>query len=190
MVFVAGLGNPGQRYADTRHNVGFMVIERLAQRWHISLGDDVGGARTGVGRISEQPVTLVEPQRYMNLSGEVVAPLRADGAALIVVHDDVDVPCGQLRVKRGGGDGGHRGVASIALCCGAEFDRVRVGVGRPSDGHDTSAHVLAPFGADEQEVIGTAIERAADAVEALLSEGLDAVMNRFNQRVPVAAPAK
>jgi PTH1 family peptidyl-tRNA hydrolase len=190
MVFVVGLGNPGRRYADTRHNVGFMVIERLAQRWHIPLGDDVGGVRIGGGRIKEQQATLVEPHRYMNLSGEAVAPLRADGDALIVVHDDVDLPCGQLRVKRGGGDGGHLGVASIALCCGAEFDRVRVGVGRPSDEHDTAAHVLAPFGSDEQEVIATAIERAADAVEALLSEGLEAAMNRFNQRVPMAAPAK
>jgi PTH1 family peptidyl-tRNA hydrolase len=190
MHMVVGLGNPGRRYAATRHNVGFMVIERLARRWRIAMADDAEGLRIGTGRFAGGPVMLVEPQQYMNRSGETLAPLRERvGAPMIVVHDELDIPFGQLRVKRGGGSGGHRGVTSLAAACGAEFDRVRVGVGRPAPGEDAVAHVLSPFTADEQAQLDTVIERAADAVEVLINDGLEMAMNRFNQRVPVAARA-
>jgi len=193
-----GLGNPGRGYAATRHNVGFMVIERLAERWRIDLAP-CKGVRSGRGQFRDSSVLLVEPQRYMNLSGEALVeavpdlerddrdaelavPRAGHRDDVIVVHDDIDLDCGQLRIKRGGGSGGHRGVASIADRCGADFLRVRVGVGRPAVGEDAVAHVLAPFADTERDTVATAIELAADAVESLISDGIEMTMNRFNRR--------
>lgn len=193
MYVVVGLGNPGQRYVETRHNVGFMVVDHLSERWHIALGPTIDGVRVGRGRWSGLPVALVEPQRYMNLSGEALAPVLdelTDGretTELVVVHDDIDLPYGQLRVKRGGGTGGHRGLESISACSGSDFTRVRVGVGRPAPSEDAAAYVLAAFSPEERRNLADVLERAADAVEALLREGLQATMNRFNQRVPSTA---
>lgn len=200
MYVVVGLGNPGQRYAGTRHNVGFMVIERLAERWSVALAES-GGVRMGRGEFSGTAIVLVEPRRYMNLSGEAVvdalpnlkrsmADTSAEGWGadeIIIVHDDIDLPCGQLRIKRGGGSGGHRGVASIAAQCGADSLRVRVGIGRPAAGGDAAGHVLEPFVADERHTIGTAIERAAEAVESLIRDGLEVTRNRFNRRAAITA---
>jgi PTH1 family peptidyl-tRNA hydrolase len=193
MHVVVGLGNPGQRYVETRHNVGFMVVDHISERWHIALGPTIKGVRLGRGCWSGLPVALVEPQRYMNMSGEALDAVRdelTDGGEtheLIVIHDDIDLPYGQLRVKRGGGTGGHRGLESISAFYGFDFIRVRVGVDRPALGEEAAAHVLSPFSAAERPGLTGLIERAADAVEALLREGLQATMNRFNQRVPATA---
>jgi len=201
MYVVVGLGNPGRRYATTRHNVGFMIIEQLARRWQIALAP-ADSACIGRGAYRDTQVTLMQPQRFMNLSGDAVVATvpelerSADGIEtdaanpmqLVVIHDDLDLPCGRLRVKRGGGSGGHRGVESIAARCGTEFFRIRVGIGRPAPGHDAAAHVLEPFAPDEEKLIAEAIVRAGDAVEMLISDGVTATMNRFNQRG--ATPAR
>ncbi|MBI4518204.1 MAG: aminoacyl-tRNA hydrolase [Deltaproteobacteria bacterium] len=189
MYLVVGLGNPGRRYAATRHNVGFMVIERLAERWRIELTRAMPGLKIGEGGVAGQAVRLVEPERFMNTSGEALLPLQPQAASLIVIHDDIDLAYGQLRVKRGGGAGGHRGVASIMECSGADFVRVRLGVGRPQPGEDAVAHVLAAFRPEELEHLAPLLETAADAVETVLREGLEAAMNRFNQRRPAVAGA-
>lgn len=176
--------------------MGFMVIERLAERWRIPLCVN-GGVRIGRGRFRDVPVILIEPQRYMNLSGETLVDALPeldhgqDGTSLakprtaeiVVVHDDLDLARGQLRVKRGGGAGGHRGVASIAARSGADFLRIRLGVGRPPEGEDAAEYVLAPLSDEEREELAATIERAAEAVESLVSSGLEATRNRFNQRV-------
>ena len=197
MYVVVGLGNPGRRYAASRHNVGFMVIERLSDRWRIPLTVD-DAVRMGSGEFREASVTLVEPQRYMNLSGDALVdalpelePTTGDerdaSTELIVVHDDMDLARGRLRIKRGGGSGGHRGVESIAMKIGTDFLRVRVGVGRPADGEDAATHVLSSLDADERAELASVVERAADAVESLICDGLEATRNRFNQRAATAA---
>lgn len=186
MKFVVGLGNPGTRYAHTRHNVGFMTIEHLSQHWRIGLDQTTPGLRVGTGRIEATPVALLQPLRYMNRSGEALRelpmPWRAED--LIVVHDDIDLPDGQLRVRHDGGSGGHRGVESLIAVCGPEFDRVRVGVGRPADDTEPAEYVLLELGKEELETLRGTAKRAAMAVECLLREGLQRAMNRFNVRAP------
>lgn len=182
MHVVVGLGNPGRRYAATRHNVGFMVIEELAQRWGVPLH---AGPHVALGetRRADAPVALALPQRYMNRSGEALATLDWPAAAeWIVVHDDLDLPCGRLRVKRGGGAAGHRGIESIGAWRGTDFTRVRVGIGRPVGDEPVVDYVLAPFAADQLPAMSEAIPRAADAIETVIAEGLTKAMNRFNQR--------
>jgi PTH1 family peptidyl-tRNA hydrolase len=190
MDVVVGLGNPGPSYVTTRHNVGFMVIERLAERWQIELNRSTDDLRFGLGRYRDRGVGLVQPQSFMNLSGEALLPfveeLGTQTASLIVVHDDIDLPFGQLRLKRGGGTGGHRGLESLVGRFGAGFDRVRVGVGRPKEGGDAAGWVLSSFAPEEQEVLAAVVDTAAEAVEALIDVGIVAAMNRYNQRVPGA----
>ncbi|MDX2171365.1 MAG: aminoacyl-tRNA hydrolase [Deltaproteobacteria bacterium] len=180
MWMVVGLGNPGAAYASTRHNVGFMVIDRLAQRWHAQL-DAVGATRAAHADVRGRPVLLVQPQRYMNRSGEALASLpdpATDG--MIAIFDDLDLPIGRLRVRSGGGSGGHRGVQSLLEHWGAEFVRVRVGIGRPAPGQRVDDYVLTPPDEKESAALTAALERAADAVECVLGDGLIAAMNRFN----------
>jgi PTH1 family peptidyl-tRNA hydrolase len=195
---VVGLGNPGAEYAETRHNAGFCVVEALARRWG-------GRFRRGLFAQSEtcrapfagRPVLLVKPMTYMNLSGKALVPLlRREGASaarLVVVHDDMDIPLGRLRLRSGGGSGGHRGVASIIASMGTDaVARVRVGIGRPPDGIDAAQYVLSPVRGGERALWLQAVELAADAVEAVLRDGLERAMERFNgaregQR-PGAAP--
>lgn len=192
MRVVVGLGNPGPAYAGTRHNVGFAVVEELVGRWRLGLGPSRGGLRMAKGTVAGELVMLIEPQLYMNRSGIAV---RAGGAAvetpaLIVIHDDLDLELGCVRVKRGGGTGGHRGLESMVECCGADFTRVRIGVGRPPISDEAAAYVLSAFRPGEQELARAAIERAADAVECVLREGEETAMNYFNVRTRGAsAPA-
>jgi len=188
MRVVVGLGNPGCAYATTRHNVGFHVVEELTRRWHIVMGAIFQDRRTAGGTIAGIPVLMVEPQRYMNLSGIALSGMEPPitAADLIVIHDDIDLEIGRLRIKIGGGAGGHNGVQSIAEHFAADFVRVRVGIGRPPVGRETADHVLSAFDSHEQEVITLAVRRAADAVECILCEGENTAMNRFNTR-PVAA---
>lgn len=183
---VVGLGNPGAEYARARHNVGFMTLERLAERWQIRLGPERSGLRTGCGVVAGKAVLLVEPRLYMNLSGEALrrieAPWRIED--VLVVHDDIDLPFGRIRVRHDGGSGGHRGLISLVDPWGPEFDRVRVGVGRPPQGMDPADHVLQRLTEAEFTELRGVIERASNAVECLLAEGLSAAMNRFNAREP------
>lgn len=189
MKVICGLGNPGERYRLTRHNVGFRVVDLLADRWGLTGQGRVrdGAAQLEV-RLEEPPekVLLVKPLRYMNLSG---GPLRAairqsnvDPAEdLLVVTDDVDLPLGRLRLRREGSAGGHNGLRSvIASLGGTDFPRLRVGIGRQGTSRATVDHVLSTFRTDEQELATEAIATAADAVETWLAEGIDAAMNAFN----------
>lgn len=189
MWVVVGLGNPGPRYAHTRHNAGFLVVDSLARRWRIPMELDVSGRlRHGSGTIRDRAVMLMQPQTYMNCSGEPIAGAIAADDQVIAVFDDLDLPEGGLRVRGGGGAGGHRGVASLLEHVGDRFLRVRVGIGRPSAGEDVAAYVLEPLAADAAQRLADAAERAADAIECVLVEGLSAAMNRFNAR-PASASA-
>lgn len=192
MRVIVGLGNPGDRYASTRHNVGARVIERASAHWAIPL-KTVESARTGTGRIgpATQPVdvALAVPHAWMNQSGPVVAELLTRLGCqvqdLVVVHDDLDLAPGRLRFKRSGGAGGHNGVSSvIAELRTEQFARLKVGIGRPPSGVDPADYVLEPFAKDEASVIEASVDRAVQALECLVVEGIEAAMNKFNVKEP------
>lgn len=187
MKLIVGLGNPGPAYAATRHNVGFLVVERLAVRFEIAVESRRFKGRFGKGRWAAESVGLLEPGTFMNASGEAVlaAVRELDVAAseLVVVYDDVDFPLGTVRIAQRGSHGGHKGIRSIIAELGTEeFARARVGVGRPTVRGDVSEWVLSPFGEDEIEARDQAIERAAEAVETILRRGVTAAMNQYNRR--------
>lgn len=182
---VVGLGNPGPKYAGTRHNAGAMVADLLANRVGGRWKSHRGRADLVEGRLAGQRVTLVRPRAYMNESGGPVAAVRdffkVPVESIVVIHDELDLPFGVLRVKRGGGDGGHNGLRSLRSALGTgEFARVRVGIGRPPGRQDPADYVLRDFSAAERKELGVQLELAADAVEALLMDGLEATQNRFN----------
>jgi peptidyl-tRNA hydrolase, PTH1 family len=183
---VVGLGNPGRRYSATRHNVGFDVAERLAERWSFGAPSDRFGSLAADGRIGDARAIIARPQRFMNCSGGPVAALagfhKVPADHTVVVHDEVDLPFGQVRVKAGGGHGGHNGLRDLVQHFAADFLRVRVGVGRPPEGWDTADYVLGRWTPTEQEALPAVIDTAADAVEAVLQDGALAAMNRFNVR--------
>ncbi len=185
MKMIAGLGNPGEAYANTPHNVGFDVVDLLAKRldsgWKNSSGFH---ARVTRVTYAGETVWLVKPQTFMNLSGTSVAPLlRYYGgtpADLTVVLDDADLPLGRLRIRASGGSGGHRGLASVIEALGTEaFPRVRLGVGREERG-GLIGHVLGKFGEDRLSLVRATIEAAADAVQCSTANGLNEAMNRYN----------
>lgn len=194
MKVVCGLGNPGDRYRLTRHNVGYRVVDLLADRWEVSKGRARDGAAT-VEVARDEPVgrvLLVKPVRFMNRSG---APLRAavrsvnanPESDLLVVADDVDLPLGRIRIRREGSAGGHNGLRDIIEALGTEqFARLRVGIGRNGE---TVDHVLSTFSRAEEELASAAIATAADAVERWLAEGVEAAMNTFNG-LDLGAPAE
>jgi peptidyl-tRNA hydrolase, PTH1 family len=191
---IVGLGNPGDRYRGTRHNVGARVIERASAQWSIPL-KTAGPVRMGTGRIgpTDKPVevALAIPLTWMNQSGtavvEVLARLGCAPQDLTVVHDDLDMEPGRLRLKRSGGAGGHNGVASIMAELGTDqFCRLKVGIGRPAPGADPADYVLELFAKDDAPVIEASIEQAVQALECALVEGMDAAMNRFHIRGPEA----
>jgi PTH1 family peptidyl-tRNA hydrolase len=186
---IVGLGNPGRQYAAHRHNIGFQCVDLLARRHAIAVDRPQSGAFTGQGWPAcageRRKVLLVKPQTYMNLSGRAVGQLlrfyRVEPADLLVIHDDLDLDPGRIRLRPGGSSGGQNGVKSIIEHLGTqEFGRLRVGVGRPPGRMDPAAYVLQPFSAAEEEEMGVVRERAADAAEAWLFEGMTAAMNRFN----------
>ena len=186
LTLVVGLGNPGPAYAATRHNVGFFVVDELANRLGGKLKPVKGRRADAVeGRLEGQRVVLAEPSSYMNESGGPVSSLasfyKLDVGALIVVHDELDIPFGTVRLKRGGGDNGHNGLRSITSSMGSkEYLRVRVGIGRPPGRQDPADFVLKPFGATERKDLPFLVDAAADAAVALLIEPLEAVQNRFH----------
>lgn len=174
MDVIVGLGNPGRRYQHTRHNLGFDVIDMLARRYEMTLQQIEAKALGGKGGIGSRAVVLVKPQTYMNRSGQSVAPLvrryRKPGEQLVVIHDDIDLSLGTVKIKQRGGDAGHLGVRSIIECLGSgDFVRIRMGVGRPSHQADIVDYVLSPFSADEAETHHTMIAQAATCVETLLA---------------------
>jgi len=184
---IVGLGNPGIEYAETRHNIGFMVASCLADRAGIALKRKGYQGLYGVGRIVGEEVTILLPQTFMNRSGASVAPacqsLGVELGDLIVVHDEIDLAFGSLRVKAGGGHGGHNGLRSIGADLGETgYKRLRMGVGRPPAGGDVSAHVLSRFNAAERALLGKYVETATEALEDLVRNGAQHAMSRYNNR--------
>jgi len=192
MKLIVGLGNPGFLYARNRHNIGFMCVSHLAKKHKIAFDRKQGHARTGIGNIASYRVVLARPQTYMNGSGESVSALmkklNVRPTDLIVIHDDLDVTPGKIRLRLGGSSGGHKGIDSIIACIGTQdFYRVRVGIGRPDmdiNATDKESavidYVLRDFTRDEKEIIDTVIPRVSEAIDFLLAEGLNAAMNKYN----------
>jgi peptidyl-tRNA hydrolase, PTH1 family len=183
---IAGLGNPGPEYAGNRHNCGFMVADVLAGRIGARFKRDRSRAVVAAGRLASRPVTLAKPQTFMNLSGGPVAALRSfykiPAERIVVIHDDLDLPFETIRLKLGGGDGGHNGLRSVTAALGTpDYLRTRVGIGRPPGRMDPADFVLRDFSAAERKQLPLVLERAADAVEALLQAGLAVAQNEFNQ---------
>lgn len=178
-MLVVGLGNPGPGYARTRHNLGAVLVERLTERCGARLDRTRGQARVADVRVADRPLTLAVPTTYMNLSGAPVARLvrkagvKPDG--LLVVHDELDLPLGRLRLKAGGGTAGHNGLKSVeASLRSRDFLRLRLGIGRPPAGDDPAEFVLRPFLPDEREAAEAMVDRGIAAIQRLVSEGLDA----------------
>lgn len=186
MHLVIGLGNPGRKYEGTRHNAGFLVVDRLANRAGEPVSSKQYGALVGKALIGGRPAVLAKPQSFMNLSGQPAASLKgyykAEVTDIVVVHDDLDVPYGQIKVKQGGGHAGHNGLRDLSKRIGADYVRVRFGVGRPPEGWDSADYVLGRWSGPQQDQLDSSVDRAADAVEAVLRDGVVSAMNTFNVR--------
>lgn len=185
MKVIVGLGNPGQEYGATRHNIGFMAVDKLAEKWSITGWRERYNALVAEHR-AEETVLLVKPQTYMNLSGRAVAPLAAFYKVqyhdITVIYDDLDLPVGRLRLRLKGGSGGHRGIESMLYELGNDdFTRIRIGIGRPPQGWETAGYVLNRFTDEEAPVISEAVDQAVGAVECILQEGFTKAMNKFNK---------
>lgn len=182
---VVGLGNPGRRYAGTRHNAGFLLVERAAEAWDVRLKKNRFLAKTGEGRRGGERVLLAMPQTFMNDSGQaakaIVAGLPVPPENLIVAYDDVDLPLGGLRVRREGGPGTHKGMASIVATLGTTaFPRIRLGIGPSPEEADIVRFVLTPFRKDERKALDEALGRAVEALDMILAGRIDRAMNDFN----------
>ncbi|MFZ5449182.1 MAG: aminoacyl-tRNA hydrolase [Thermodesulfobacteriota bacterium] len=185
MRLIVGLGNPGREYAWTKHNLGFQVVAYLSELWGIPLNRNSHAALWGRGRMGQDAVILAQPTTYMNRSGQAISSLLAyfklTPGDLVVIHDDLDVPPWRLKLVERGGPGGHKGVLDIiAKLHTDEFLRVKMGIGRPPLMMPTEKYVLSPFPAAEAENVAVLIERAAQAVATLITEGLAAAQNRFH----------
>ena len=185
---VVGLGNPGERYALTRHNVGFMVADRLAEEAGISFGREKFGAVFGRGRLAGNEIILAEPTSYMNRSGPPVRALadyfQVISREVLVIHDDIDLEYGRLKIKEKGGHGGHNGIRSlIDAFGGGDFARLRVGIGRSERGESVAGYVLDRFHPDEATVLPQIIDRARDAVITIVCKGTKVGMNQFNTKL-------
>lgn len=185
---VVGLGNPGVRYEKTRHNIGFWVVDELARRWNAGNFKTERKALVADAIIKEKRVMLVKPQTYMNLSGEAVRAIidfyKLDVENMIVAHDDLDVDFGVLRIRKGGSAGGQNGIKNIIQHLHTqEFKRIRCGIGRPPGRMNPADFVLEPFKGDQEITARLLVDRAADAVETWLTDGIDNAMNRYNGAV-------
>ena len=186
MYLFAGLGNPGKQYEATRHNMGFDVIDKLVEEFNVPQAGVKFNAMYGKGRIGGEPVILMKPLSYMNLSGGPIRDManyfKIDPETeLIVIYDDIDTEPGQLRVRKKGSAGGHNGIKSIIQQLGTQnFMRVRVGVGAKPKGWDLADYVLGRFDRDDRQLVEDAQDRACEAVEMILSDSVDAAMNKFN----------
>lgn len=189
IVIIVGLGNPGREYEATRHNVGFQVVDRLAQIAGISLQERKFKASWGTGMLAGKKVSLVKPLAFMNRSGEPVGEiLRYFGMGaeqMMVIHDDLDLPCNRIRLVRRGGAGGHRGVQSLIQHLGGQdFPRLKLGIGRPLHGEPVEAYVLRTPYPEQQRGFAEMIERATQATQEVVSNGLAVAMDRFNRCEP------
>ncbi len=190
MKIIAGLGNPGREYAGTRHNIGFSVIEQLADQYNISMTEKKHKAVYGRGRIEGEKVILLEPQTYMNLSGEsildAVQYYKLDPEQdLLVIYDDIDLEAGRLRIRAKGSAGGHNGVKNIIANLGTQiFPRIRVGVGAKPKGWDLVDHVLGRFSREEVPLIEEGKKAACQAVGIIIGQGVEAAMNQMNVKKP------
>ncbi len=181
-VLVVGLGNPGERYATTRHNVGAMAVDTLAARLGERFTKHKSGAQVATARVAGRRVVLARPTTYMNESGRQVGPLASyfsvAAADVVAVHDELDIDFAQVRLKRGGGEGGHNGLRSTSSALGSrDYLRVRVGIGRPPGRQDPADFVLKPFSSAERKELPLLLENAADAIELLVSGGLESAQN-------------
>mgnify|MGYP002608501657 CR=1 FL=1 len=190
MYVVVGLGNPGKQYENTRHNVGFNVIDILAKEYDISVTKIkhkalIGEGRIGSEKVGTEKVVLVKPVTYMNLSGESLAEIynfyKVDTSNIVVIYDDIDLDVGKLRIRKKGSAGTHNGMRSIVKCLGSgDFPRVRVGVSKPMKGQDLADFVLSRFRKEEQADLEIGLEKAYKAVEAMIKENVDIAMNKYN----------
>ena len=184
---IAGLGNPGEKYSKTRHNVGFSFIEELADEYNISLSKQKFSAEYGKGKIDGYDVLLVKPLSFMNLSGEPVQKItnffNIQTENVIIVHDDLDIEIGRVKIKEKGGHGGHNGIRSLISHIGNDFTRVRIGIGRPDGKGDVSDFVLGKFKKSDKDLITDIITITKDAVVTIIKDGTANAMNRFNQSV-------
>lgn len=187
MILIAGLGNPGKEYSSSRHNVGFIVVDEIAKRLGISLKKKRFGSLLAEALLAEQQLMLLKPQTYMNLSGDAVSeaveffkiPLKN----VIVVHDEIDLPLGSIKIKTKGGSAGHKGVQSIISCLGdGSFVRVRMGIGKPIQKSEVVGHVLSGFEKEEKKIMENMVARAADAILEITLRGLESTMNKFNRK--------
>jgi PTH1 family peptidyl-tRNA hydrolase len=189
MHLIVGLGNPGAEYAKTRHNAGFLLVEKLASHWKA----DWANERKFVSRVAKaghggKKILLCEPQTFMNLSGEAVAAVvqyyQLPLERVLVVVDDADLPLGEIRLRPGGGSGGHHGLDSVAQHLGSkEYARLRIGIGRKNEARQITGHVLGRFGSDENSVLEKVLERGASQIECWLEGGLQKAMSQFNGAV-------
>lgn len=190
---IVGLGNPGKQYENTRHNVGFWTVDELARRWNMSFGKTERKAQVADGLIRERRVLLAKPQTYMNLSGEAVRSLadfyKIETAQIFVISDDLDLPLGTLRLRKSGSHGGQNGIRSVLQHLGTqEVSRARIGIGRPPGRMDAAAYVLRPFEGDDAITARIVVDRAADAVETWLIDGIELAMTRHNGSVDEPKP--
>ena len=184
---IAGLGNPGREYAETKHNVGFCVIDRLAEKYHIDVTKFKQKALIGDGTINGRRVLLVKPQTFMNLSGESVRELsdyyKIPAENIIVIYDDISLDVGQLRIREKGSAGGHNGIKNIILHLGTEiFPRIKVGVGEKPKGWDLADYVLGRYSAEDRKIIDEAQKEAAEAVKMMVMDDIRGAMNRYNTK--------
>ena len=186
-IFV-GLGNPGREYENTRHNIGFLVIQRLAERWGINVTRYKFNSLSGDGMAKDKRVALVMPQTYMNKSGFAVGSFakfyKLDMSHMMIIHDDLDLPFGRIRLRKSGGSAGQKGMQSIINQLGhSEFPRLRVGIGRPPGRMDPVDYVLKKFKPKDEILLGQVLDACTDAIEMYLEEGIEKAMTKFNQSI-------
>lgn len=195
MKLIVGLGNPGIGYAKNRHNIGFMCINHFAKQYTIAFDKKKGQARIGEGEVAGSRVILARPQTFMNASGKAVDSLMAkykvDPADLIVIHDDLDLPLGRIRIRQGGSAAGHHGIESIiSYIESPDFIRMRIGIGRPATEDDNKdaeviKFVLSSFSAEDKKIVDDILSRVSEALLALITDGLEAAMNKYNRTNPL-----
>lgn len=189
MIIIAGLGNPGREYASTRHNVGFDVIDVLAERYNIRMNKLKFKGVTGEGTIDGKKVLLLKPSTYMNNSGisirEAVSFYKVEMKDLLIIYDDIDIDFGTIRIRKKGSAGSHNGMKSIIYhLTDDSFPRIKIGIGKKPEGYDLADFVLSKFSQDERKIIDETIRKASDATEAFVKDGIDNCMNNFNTKTP------
>lgn len=185
MYIIVGLGNPESEYEKTRHNMGFNVINKLAEKHNIEVKQKKFKGLYGAGFIGTKKVALLKPQTYMNLSGEAVVEImnfyKEELENLLIIYDDVDIEKGEIKIRKFGSAGSHNGMKSIVSLLGSDkFPRVRVGIGKPEENRDMISHVIGAMSKEDQEILDKSTTKAAEAIEELIKNGIDSAMNKFN----------